>query len=791
MTDVKPQRRIGDAGSACLARLLLLLACFWVVQPTFAREPNTLTIGMFAYRPVTVLEPAWRPLTWYLQEHVPGIFVNIRFLDHEAMALALKNDELDLVFTNPVHFITLRSQNTLSGAIATLVALEDGQPVSQLGGVVIRRRERTDIKSLQDLVGKVVAIIGTRYLGGYAAQLHELAKRGIHPDSIDFKWLGKTHDDIIDAVLDGDVDAGFVRSGILESLQRSGHPRIQELEVVEPLLHPRFPFKVSTALYPEWAVVALPHLDPNISRRISAALLALEPDDTLSQLAGIHGFAIPSDYQPVQEAMIVARMPPFDRAPIISLSEFAHQHAVSVVAAGMIMLTLLIATVWVSRTNRQMRVTQASLAQEHQRLEYIIEGTNAGTWEWDLTTDQLVVGGRWAEMLGYRLEDFDAASIETWKEMTHPADRQRALTIAEASFATGATTFESEFRMRHKLGHWVWIQSLGRMVRRADDGAPLLLTGIHLDVSQRKREEEERVLSHSVFMRTHTGVMVTDDCNRIMQVNPAFTEITGYTRDEVLGKNPDLLSSGAHDPSFYDAIWVSLQTTGEWNGEVTNRHKDGHVFSERLSISVIHDPEGGVAHYIAVFTDISLQKQLMVELQHTAHHDQLTGLANRALLHDRLSLAVAQARRSKISLAVIFLDLDGFKPVNDTHGHNAGDALLKVLSLRMRELVRDGDTVARLGGDEFVVVANAVVDEVNALACAQRIFAALCEPVMLETAHTHVSLSASVGVIYCAADRLDPSVQPSRILLEADAAMYAAKQAGKANIVVRHLSRTT
>ena len=753
--------------------------------PTHAREPNTLTIGMFAYRPVSVLEPAWRPLAWYLQERVPGTYVNIRLLNQDEMTLALQRDELDLVFTNPAHYITLRTQNALSGAIATQVSLEDGQAVSQLGGVVIRRKARTDIQRWQDLSGKVVAVTGTQYLGGYAAQANELVKHKVALDSIEFKRLGSPHDKVIAAVLAGQVDAGFIRTGVLESLLRAGDSSVNELEVVEPLSHPGFPFKTSTMLYPEWAMVALPHLDRDVSRRISAALLALEPEDVLSQLAGIHGFTIPSDYQAVQDAMIAARVPPFERAPSISVREFARQHAATVIAAAGMVLTMLLASLWILRTNRRLKLAQARLAHQHQRLEYIIEGTNAGTWEWHLAEDQMAYGGRWAEMLGYTLDELQPVSLDTWKRLTHPADRQKILTQLDTHLAAGSNAFETEFRMRHKDGHWVWIHNLSKIVRRAEDGKPLLLTGIHLDVSERKRNEQERALSHSVFLRTHTGVIVTDETNRIVQVNPAFTEITGYTRDEVLGRNPSLLSSGEHDADFYRALWAELNTRGEWEGEIVNRHKDGHTFPERVSLSLVRDQDGAVSHHIAVFTDISLQKQLIVELQHSAHHDLLTGLPNRALLHDRLDLALAQGRRSHTHIAVIFLDLDGFKPVNDAHGHIAGDELLKKLALRMRQVVRDGDTVARLGGDEFVIVVNAVSDEADAVACAERIFDALAEPLLLDNAGVMISLSASIGVVLCPPTLTETEALPDRILDQADALMYEAKRGGKARCVVK------
>lgn len=769
-----------------LSGALLLLTGAFALPPTAqAREPGTLTIGMFAYRPVSVLEPAWRPLAWYLQDKLPGQHVNIRFLGQDEMARALQNDELDLVFTNPSHYIGLRTGNALSGAIATLVALENGKPVSQLGGVLIRHRKRTDIDSWQDLRGKTVAVTGTQYLGGYAAQAHELTQRGIALGEIEFLRLGNPHDRIIQAVLKGRADAGFIRTGVLESLQLAGDTQVEQLEVVEAVTHPGFPYRTSTALYPEWAIVALPHLDRDLSRRISAALLAIEPDDVVSELAGIHGFSIPSDYQPVQAAMVSARIPPFDRAPAVSLREFAGQHAVSVAALVFTFITLGLATFWVLRSNRRLRNAQARLEDEHQRLEQILEGTGAGTWEWDIADGRLSCGGRWAAMLGYTLDELSPITLETWQSLTHPADRQRVLDGLRARLDAECGSFEDEFRMRHRDGHWVWVHSLSKVVLRSADGKPLRLSGIHLDVSERKRNEEERALSHSVFLHTHTGVIVTDATNRIVQVNPAFTRITGYTREDALGQSPSLLSTTRQEDSVSEQSHVSWQRSDAWDGEFISRHKDGHEFTARLTLRIERNADGEIAHRIAVFTDTTLEKQLLSELQHSAHHDLLTGLPNRTLLHDRLSVALAQAPRAKTSLAVIFVDLDGFKPINDTHGHMAGDELLRTVAHRIRHVVRDGDTVARIGGDEFVIVVNGVVQQADAVTCATRVLAAISAPVALACSGATVQVSGSLGVLVCGPDAcaLDET-NAEQLLGQADALMYRAKRSGKARCVV-------
>ncbi len=354
-------------------RVACLIWMAWVAWPAQAATPvpsqRVLTVGVFAYRPVAVMRPMWQPLGDYLQQRLPGLRVELRFLTQDEMQLALARNELDLLLTNPVHFTALRSRNQLSGAMATLVTLEQGQGTTQLGGVVIRRRDRSDIRRLEDLKGQTVAIIGKAALGGYIAQATELLERGLSLDSLRFQVLGNPHDLVVAAVLAGQVDAGFVRSGVLESLRGSPTLDVSQLEVVEPKRLPGFPFQSSTRLFPEWAVAALPHLDSQISRRILVALLALEAEDPAARAAGIQGFTIPADYRPVEAAMVALRVPPFDVAPNVTWLEFAHQYRWTASLLTLALLLFATAAVWVSLQNRRLQERTQELRQARDMAE--------------------------------------------------------------------------------------------------------------------------------------------------------------------------------------------------------------------------------------------------------------------------------------------------------------------------------------------------------------------------------------------------------------------------------------
>ncbi|MCG8124810.1 MAG: EAL domain-containing protein, partial [Candidatus Thiodiazotropha taylori] len=260
----------------------------------------------------------------------------------------------------------------------------------------------------------------------------------------------------------------------------------------------------------------------------------------------------------------------------------------------------------------------------------------------------------------------------------------------------------------------------------------------------------------------------------ILDVNAAFTRITGYTREEVLGKNPSILKSGKHDPEFYEDLWRSLIEQGNWSGEIWNRRKNGEIYPESLTISAVRSPDGQVQRYVALFSDIRAQKEHQSQLEHVAHYDALTGLPNRVLLDDRLRQAMLQASRRDTQLALVYLDLDGFKEVNDDYGHDVGDRLLVTLADRMNNAVREVDTLARLGGDEFVALLADLPDVDTTLPWLKRLLNAIAEPVNDEVGMLQVSASLGVS-FYPQAEPIDAD----QLLRQADQAMYQAKLAGK------------
>ena len=293
------------------------------------------------------------------------------------------------------------------------------------------------------------------------------------------------------------------------------------------------------------------------------------------------------------------------------------------------------------------------------------------------------------------------------------------------------------------------------------------------DITDRKRAEEALRINASVFDNTQEAIVIADAQNVILDVNAAFTRITGYSREEALGKNPKMLSSGRQDKVFYSEMWQTLNQHKSWRGEIWNRRKSGEVYAELLSISAICDNEGKVLRYVAVFSDISYIKEHETELSRVAHYDALTGIPNRVLLADRMKQAISQTSRDKNKMAVCYLDLDGFKPVNDTMGHEAGDQVLIEVANRIGTAIRGGDTVARLGGDEFVVLLLGLEKGEECVTTLERLLAAIGKPIGIKD--KFVTLGASIGVSIFPLDDVDPDT----LLRHADQAMYAVKQSGK------------
>jgi diguanylate cyclase (GGDEF)-like protein/PAS domain S-box-containing protein len=414
------------------------------------------------------------------------------------------------------------------------------------------------------------------------------------------------------------------------------------------------------------------------------------------------------------------------------------------------------------------------LGQDVSSLQTAARTADIIAWQWDLHADRLQFDETSWEGLGIGLTNSANFDMAHWLDLIVPRDRSLFEHAWARHLAGQQPSLECELHLQSRDGREVPVLLRGQVVARADDGTPTRVIGILTDLSALRAYQQAASLAEMVFRHTHEAVLVTDPQSRIVRVNDAFRRLTDYAPDEVIGRNPSMLASGRHDRAFFAAMWNALQTQGHWSGEIWNRRRDGALMANWMTISVMRDPRGEVQGYVGVFHDITQRKQTEAELQRSALTDALTGLGNRVLLHDRLQQAMARTTRHGAYLAVVMLDLDGFKAINDTHGHAAGDRLLIALAQRLRALVREVDTVVRLGGDEFVLLLPDLIRPQDAEPLVQRILQAMAQPV--DDAAGALQVSASVGVTHYPQE---PPVDADTLLRQADEAMYWAKRSGR------------
>lgn len=426
--------------------------------------------------------------------------------------------------------------------------------------------------------------------------------------------------------------------------------------------------------------------------------------------------------------------------------------------------------IWCFRDITQRKQTEAQLVESRALLKTLTHAIPDLVWLKDPKGVYLACNQRFEQFFGALEKDIvgktDYDFVEPELADFFRKHDQLAMSLGKASVNEEWVGFASD-------GHRELLETTKTAIF---DGQNRLIgvLGIGHDITERKRTENELRLSASVFHHAREAIMITDPQGGIVDVNDAFTRITGYGRADVLGRNPRILNSGHQRTDFFAAMWRDLNAQGHWYGEVWNRRKNGEVFAVMQTISAVKDAQGQVQHYVALFSDITAIKENEKKLEQFAHYDALTNLPNRVLLADRLHQALARSQRSAQLLAVAYLDLDGFKAINDNYGHDAGDHLLAALAARMRLALREGDTLARLGGDEFVAVLLDLVDASSTEPLLLRLLAAAAHPV--EFGGRFLQVSASLGVTFFPQSKEADSEQ---LLRQADQAMYRAKVAGK------------
>lgn len=804
--------------SSCLAALAFLLfysnlsqaVAAVAITPTNIAASKTQVIGVLSPRPKDQTLAALRPTAEYLTTRVSGYRFEILPLDLKEVEPAVASGKVDFIITHPESYIVLEAHHRVT-RIATMIGGTANQPAKEFGGVIFVRADRQGLLSLADLKGRTIGAVDPKAFGGYLTQAGEIANAGLDlKKDVTFRFMGLPQDNIVKAVEAGEVDAGVARTGVLEAMAREGKIDLRKLRILNQRYEPGFPHLVSTPLYAEWPFAARAETPENLATQVAIALLSMPHGSETARQGNYQGWAIPLSYQNVHDLMKTLRAPPYDAPQEIHLRDLLRQYDVAIFTTlSLALLLFLTATLRHLQLNKQLSSNVRLAAERSAALEAEVSMRQRSERRLSEENSILELVARGEALPSILLAITRICEAEYTGSpvaiLSHDALEKRLWLLAEVNLGEdchvhlaqdGLPTLDGsldEAALRRLMGDCappylidVSIRStegqllghLAAFIHRDDDKKStrdfLASLASLAGVAMQHRQTAERLrLNASVFSSAVEGILVANADGIIIDANNAFCRLCGYSREELIGRNPRLLKSGRHDANFYRAMWQGVKANGYWRGEVWNRHKDGTLYPEILNLSTVLDSEGRISHYVATCSDISDLKQTQERLERLASYDILTGLPNRAQLTDRLRQAIAQARRRSTLLAVCFLDLDGFKPINDSFGHGAGDKLLHEVAQRLLGCVRDSDTVARLGGDEFVILLGDITTLPELTPSLTRILTQLSAP--YRVAEQSVQMSASIGVTLYPRDDADPDT----LLRHADQAMYKAKQEGR------------
>jgi diguanylate cyclase (GGDEF)-like protein/PAS domain S-box-containing protein len=750
---------------------LLVLLWLSLVQAQAAEVP--VRIGVLAYRDIAATAQAWQPTAAYLDQNVPGHRFSIVPLHNVELEQAVKDGQVDFILTQPEQYVMLRNRFGLA-AMATLMPLAEKRPMLEFGGVIFSRADNAAVKTLEDVRGRKVAGVYENSLGAFRIQQWTLLKAGIHlPGDVKaLVFTGQPQDNVVKAVMEGKVDVGFVRTGVLESMAREGRLDLARVHVLNSQQGPDFPLRLSTSLLPEWPFASRRGVPEKLAKAVSLALLKLPADSPAAIGGKYYGFAPPGDYTPIEAILLRLKTDP-GRLERFDAQDVAEKYWWEIHLLLSLLLLLAGTVAWRLQRNNRL------IAKAAQERDLLLGSLAEGVCGFNHDGHCNFINNAALQMLGFQRE-------QVVKRARHPMfdfldtgskDLWDAACPLRGTLLDGRQRVGEALVMRADDNRLPVQYSITPM---RDNGQVVGIVVVFQDISERKRQDADQRVA-AVAFETQEGMIITDENARILRVNQAFSEMTGYSAQEVVGQTPSILKSGRQDAAFYQALWQDLKEDGYWQGEIWNRRKNGENYPEWLTITVVRGADGKILHYVGTFLDISHRKKAEAQIEYMALYDILTGLPNRRLLLERLNQAVLSRARANKYGALLFIDLDNFKTLNDTQGHDMGDRLLIQTAERLAACVREEDTVARLGGDEFIVMLDELGEEAEQAAVlaeivGEKILAALNQPYRLDEGEHHSSASIGITLFHSH----DNSVE--ELLKRADLAMYQAKSTGRNNL---------
>lgn len=412
-----------------------------------------------------------------------------------------------------------------------------------------------------------------------------------------------------------------------------------------------------------------------------------------------------------------------------------------------------------------------ALRQSQERLSLAIDASGIGLWDWDLPSDD-IYHSNFEQLLGYTSKEV-TGFMGHLKPLVHPDDYVLVKKAIVMHLRKRTPIYDVQYRMRHRRGHWIWVEDNGRVVAWNDEGRAVRMIGTRRNITKERELEEKLRLSASVFHQAAEAIYILDRDFRFVSVNPGFTQITGFTEAETVGTR--ITDPRPHYPEVhatYLQITQALVQHGEWQGEFTEYRKNGEAFPEWGHISSVRDDNGNTTHYIGLFNDMTSRRESEERLRYLSNYDKLTGFANRNLFRDRLHAAITQARDHNKQVALLYIDIDRFRQINDTLGHEVGDELLKKAGKRISSVEANVDTISRIGGDEFTIIVDDYNDRTGLEHFCERIIAELRRPFRI--GEHELLLGASIGISVFPENGRELQV----LLNHADIAMHQAKRLG-------------
>ena len=715
---------------------------------------ETIKIGVLAFMSKAQTQKDWDNTANYLNQIEPEYKFIILPLTYPEMNEVVKNHSVDFVVTNSGHYVYLEKQYHIS-RIATMLRYKNAHWNDSFGGVIFTKANRDDIKTLDDVKGKLVAAVDGESLGGYAAQMFELFHHNITSKDLNLNFTGMPHTKVVKEVLSGKSDVGFVRTDVLEDMVSKRKIDLRALKILNPQKVIDFPYLLSTALYPEWPIAQMPQTAKSLSNKVVVALLTQLAHSTPQE--GDIGWTTPMDYSEIHRMYQTLRLPPYDKAPSITLGDIYAKYVYFIWIIGILSGIVLIGLI-------KEIMLRKKLALESHKNEVFLTLSGDGIHIMDENFNIVQVSDTFCNMLGYSRNDMIGMNVTQWD--THVTIKGFIQEIKELSDNSiiihskhkrkDGTIYDAEILLKLiESKHKQWIYCSAR------------------NITQYLIDQAQTQLAALVYEHSSDPILIADQNSNIISINPAFSHMTGYKIDETIGKSTNLLNSGQQSKEFYRQLWEALSVDGEWNGEIIDQDKKEVIFSKWLSIRTIYDNNKIPFRRIAIFTDITDQKEAKQQIWYQANFDALTGLSNRSMFIYRLEKELQEIERNESPIVLMYLDLDYFKEINDTLGHDKGDILLQTVAKRLTSCVRRNDIVSRLGGDEFTIIINNIdsLDIVNKIAL--KIIHELSLPYYID--YETLFISASIGITVAPSDGNTAEI----LLKNADQAMYSAKNNGR------------